>query len=82
VFNFVFEDHFLALKILEYLHLNPNSVLIHWAKTKMSSADHNLSDERLADMILQKLESYKGISYAELVESALQSERRKLANIV
>jgi hypothetical protein len=48
----------------------------------MTSADHNVSDEQLAELILQKLENYKGISYAELVDAALQVERKKLANIV
>ena len=48
----------------------------------MGAVDHSMSDERLAEIILRKLENYKGVSYSELVDAALKSERRKLANLV
>ncbi len=62
--------------------MSPSAILTHWAIAKMNAADHSMSDERLAELILRKLENYKGVSYSELVDAALKAERRKLANLV
>eukprot|EP00475_Leptophrys_vorax_P028322 TRINITY_DN4090_c0_g1_i7.p1 TRINITY_DN4090_c0_g1~~TRINITY_DN4090_c0_g1_i7.p1 ORF type:complete len:726 (-),score=190.04 TRINITY_DN4090_c0_g1_i7:1955-4132(-) len=71
--------HLLALRICEYLHLNPTSVLIHWAAAKMNSTDFSVSDAALADMIVKKLERYKGVSYSDVAEAALKAQRLSLA---
>jgi hypothetical protein len=62
--------------------MNPTNVLIHWAGAKMYATDYNVSDDALADMIVKKLEKYKGVSYSEVAEAALKAERHRLATIV
>lgn len=73
--------HLLALRVCEYLKLSPNSVLIHWASSKLESST-SLSDESLAKTIVSKLEMYPGISYAEIATSAFRSGRLKLATLL
>ncbi|KZV16281.1 vacuolar protein sorting-associated protein 16 [Dorcoceras hygrometricum] len=70
--------HLLALRISEYLGLNQEVVVMHWACTKIT-ASLPISDANLLQILLDKLKICKGISYAAVAAHADKSGRRKLA---
>ncbi|XP_073138989.1 protein VACUOLELESS1 isoform X2 [Henckelia pumila] len=70
--------HLLALRISEYLGLNQEVVVMHWACTKIT-ASLPISDASLLQILLDKLKICKGISYAAVAAHADKSGRRKLA---
>jgi hypothetical protein len=72
--------HLLALRICEYLRLNPHNVLVHWACTKARLS--SLPDNTLALEIVKKLKAYPNVSYAEISESAYKAQRLQLATLV
>ncbi|TPX34404.1 hypothetical protein SmJEL517_g02979 [Synchytrium microbalum] len=70
--------HLLALRICEYLKLDNDRVLTHWAsvKVKQTVAD----DESVSRVIVDKLGGDKsGISYAEVAKVAYTSGHTRLA---
>lgn len=70
--------HLLALRISEYLNLNPEVVIMHWASAKIS-ASSTTHDNDLLEILLDKLKLCKSISYAAIAAHADNSGRRKLA---
>ncbi|ONK69968.1 uncharacterized protein A4U43_C05F28830 [Asparagus officinalis] len=70
--------HLLALRISEYLNLNIEVVIRHWACTKIT-ASSSIDDIALLDILLEKLKLCKDISYAAIAGHADKSGRRKLA---
>ncbi|KAL5220130.1 hypothetical protein ABZP36_024843 [Zizania latifolia] len=70
--------HLLALRISEYLNLNPEVVIMHWACEKIT-ASAAIPDTVLLGGLLDKLRLCKGISYAAVAAHADNSGRRKLA---
>ncbi|MQM07858.1 hypothetical protein Taro_040703, partial [Colocasia esculenta] len=71
-------QHFLALRISEYLNLNPEVVVMHWACAKIT-ASTAIHDGALLDILLDKLKLCKGISYAAVAAHADNCGKRKLA---
>ncbi|GAB2276093.1 vacuolar protein sorting-associated protein 16 [Dionaea muscipula] len=70
--------HLLALRLSEYLGLNQELVVMHWACSKIT-ASLTIPDPALLDILLDKLKLCKSISYAAVAEHADKSGRRKLA---
>ncbi|VVA29168.1 PREDICTED: vacuolar [Prunus dulcis] len=70
--------HFLALRVSEYLGMNQEMVIMHWACSKIS-ASLAISDATLLEILLDKLKLCKGISYAAVAAHADKNGRRKLA---
>ncbi|GAB4837663.1 vacuolar protein sorting-associated protein 16 [Ancistrocladus abbreviatus] len=70
--------HFLALRLSEYLGLNQELVVMHWACAKIT-ASLAIPDPALLEILLEKLKLSKSISYAAVAEHADKSGRRKLA---
>lgn len=70
--------HFLALRVSEYLGMNQEMVIMHWACSKIS-ASLVISDATLLEILLDKLKLCKGISYAAVAAHADKNGRRKLA---
>ncbi|XP_065851815.1 protein VACUOLELESS1 [Euphorbia lathyris] len=70
--------HLLALRISEYLGMNQEVVIMHWACSKIT-ASLSIPDATLLDILLDKLKLSKGISYAAVAAHADKSGRRKLA---
>ncbi|TVU02482.1 hypothetical protein EJB05_52035, partial [Eragrostis curvula] len=70
--------HLLALRISEYLNLNPEVVIMHWACEKITASD-TIPDTVLLEGLLDKLRLCKGISYAAVAAHADNSGRRRLA---
>uniref|UniRef100_A0A7N0UAE0 Protein VACUOLELESS1 n=1 Tax=Kalanchoe fedtschenkoi TaxID=63787 RepID=A0A7N0UAE0_KALFE len=70
--------HLLALRISEYLGMNPELVVMHWACSKIT-ASLAIPDATLLALLLEKLQLCKGISYAAVAAHADKSGRRKLA---
>ncbi|TPX37893.1 hypothetical protein SeMB42_g06813 [Synchytrium endobioticum] len=70
--------HLLALRVCEYLKLDIDRALTHWASVKVQ---HTVGDdEGVARLILDKLGGNKsGISYAEVAKVAYTSGHTKLA---
>ncbi|VAH62507.1 unnamed protein product [Triticum turgidum subsp. durum] len=71
-------QHLLALRISEYLNLNPEVVIMHWACEKIT-ASAAIPDVVLLEGLLDKLRLCKSISYAAVAAHADNSGRRKLA---
>ncbi|XP_031257180.1 protein VACUOLELESS1 [Pistacia vera] len=70
--------HLLALRISEYLRMNQEVVIMHWACSKIT-ASLAIPDVTLLEILLDKLKLCKGISYAAVAAHADKSGRRKLA---
>ncbi|XP_008811095.2 protein VACUOLELESS1 [Phoenix dactylifera] len=73
--------HLVALRISEYLNLNPEVVLMHWACSKIT-ASPAIQDAALLEILLDKLKLCKGISYAAIAAHADNTGRRKLAALL
>ncbi|KAI5662106.1 hypothetical protein M9H77_21429 [Catharanthus roseus] len=71
-------QHLLALRISEYLGMNQEIVIMHWACTKIT-ASLAIPDANLLEILLDKLKLCKGISYAAVAAHADKNGRRKLA---
>ncbi|QCD82512.1 hypothetical protein DEO72_LG2g2851 [Vigna unguiculata] len=74
-------QHLLALKISEYLGMNQEVVIKHWACSKIT-ASLAIPDAALLEILLDKLKLCKGISYAAVAAHADKSGRRKLAALL
>ncbi|PIA41558.1 hypothetical protein AQUCO_02200179v1 [Aquilegia coerulea] len=72
------QQHLVALRISEYLGLNQEVVIMHWACAKIT-ASVSISDLSLLEILLDKLKLCKGISYAAIAAHADNNGRRKLA---
>ncbi|KAJ3670766.1 hypothetical protein LUZ60_008192 [Juncus effusus] len=70
-------QHLLALRISEYLNLNPEVVIMHWACEKITVSP-SIPDSALLEALLDKLKLCKGISYAAIAAHADSNGRRKL----
>ncbi|KAI9177733.1 hypothetical protein LWI28_018573 [Acer negundo] len=70
--------HLLALRISEYLGMSQEVVIMHWACSKIT-ASLAIPDATLLEILLDKLELCKCISYAAVAAHADKSGRRKLA---
>ncbi|KAK4607376.1 hypothetical protein RGQ29_001281 [Quercus rubra] len=71
-------QHLLALRISEYLGMNQEVVIMHWACSKIT-ASLAIPDAALLEILLDKLRLCKGISYAAVSAHADKNGRRKLA---
>eukprot|EP00698_Gefionella_okellyi_P023700 TRINITY_DN8167_c0_g1_i1.p1 TRINITY_DN8167_c0_g1~~TRINITY_DN8167_c0_g1_i1.p1 ORF type:complete len:850 (-),score=211.21 TRINITY_DN8167_c0_g1_i1:1962-4364(-) len=70
-------EYLLALRICNYLKLNKNRVLVHWACEKVKTSTK--SDEQIRMAIVSKLADAPGISYAEVAAAAHAASRKTLA---
>ncbi|XP_074556123.1 protein VACUOLELESS1 [Curcuma longa] len=73
--------HLVALRISQYLSLNPEVVIMHWACAKIT-ASSAIQDSSLLEILLDKIKLCKGISYAAIAAHADKSGRRKLAAMI
>ncbi|KAH7651892.1 Vacuolar protein sorting-associated protein 16 [Dioscorea alata] len=73
--------HLVALRISEYINLNPEVVVMHWACAKIT-ASAAIQDVPLLETLLDKLKLCKGISYAAIAAHADNCGRRKLAALL
>ncbi|XP_040992233.1 protein VACUOLELESS1 [Juglans microcarpa x Juglans regia] len=71
-------QHLLALRISDYLGMNQEVVIMHWACSKIT-ASLAIPDATLLEILLDKLKLCKGISYAAVAAHADKNGRRKLA---
>eukprot|EP00457_Paulinella_chromatophora_P001435 gb/GEZN01001437.1/.p1 GENE.gb/GEZN01001437.1/~~gb/GEZN01001437.1/.p1 ORF type:complete len:837 (-),score=141.79 gb/GEZN01001437.1/:524-3034(-) len=70
--------HLLALRICEFVRIPPERVLTHWAREKIKAADLETDDE-LAELIVGKLATCPGISFAAIAATANDKGRTHLA---
>ncbi|EGC36173.1 hypothetical protein DICPUDRAFT_32286 [Dictyostelium purpureum] len=68
--------HLLAWRICDYLKIKSDVVLNHWACTKVRT---DIPDQELSQIIIKKLESVPGISFANIASQAFLSGRSKVA---
>ncbi|KAJ0961270.1 hypothetical protein J5N97_000770 [Dioscorea zingiberensis] len=73
--------HLVALRISEYINLNPEVVIMHWACAKITTSAP-IQDVPLLESLLDKLKLCKGISYAAIAAHADNCGRRKLAALL
>lgn len=75
-------QHLIAFRICDYLNIKKDKILIHWASWKVraaaDSAGRDLHEAQqqqdiLADIIVEKLNSVPGISYAEVASTGTWS---------
>ncbi|XP_028076570.1 protein VACUOLELESS1-like isoform X3 [Camellia sinensis] len=71
-------QHVVALRISEYLGMNQEVVIMHWACAKIT-ASLAIPDITLLEILLDKLIICKSISYAAVAAHTDKSGRRKLA---
>lgn len=71
-------QHLVALRISDYLGLNQELVIMQWACAKITSSPA-INDESLLELLLDKLNLCKGISFAAIAAHADNTGRRKLA---
>lgn len=71
-------QHLLALRISEYIGMNQEVVIMHWACAKIT-ASLTIPDAQLLEILHDKLKLCKGISYAAVAGHAEKNGRRKLA---
>ncbi|KAJ0669793.1 putative transcription factor WD40-like family [Helianthus annuus] len=71
-------QHLLALRISDYLGMNQEVVIMHWACAKLSVSSA-IPDATLLEILLDKLKLSRSISYAAVAAHADQIGRRKLA---
>ncbi|KAI9292478.1 hypothetical protein K502DRAFT_325777 [Neoconidiobolus thromboides FSU 785] len=70
-------QHYLALKITQFLNLNCNDILIDWACEKLRNS---LEDEETTSrIILDKISNYQGLSYHKIAKVANQNGQLQLA---
>ncbi|CAN8284876.1 unnamed protein product [Cochlearia groenlandica] len=74
-------SHLLALRISEYLGMNKEVVIMHWACAKIT-ASPSTPDSHLLEILLDKLQLCRGISYAAVATHADNCGRRKLAALL
>ena len=78
--------HALAYSMCDYLGLNSDPVLIHWASTKVRLAarepETDESNRILVQQITEKLASNPVISYSDIARTALSIKRPKLATLL
>ncbi|KAM0932749.1 putative transcription factor WD40-like family [Dioscorea sansibarensis] len=73
--------HLVALRISEYINLNPEVVVMHWSCAKIT-ASAAIQDVPLLETLLDKLKLCKGVSYAAIAAHADNCGRRKLAALL
>jgi len=73
--------HLLALRICAYLRIHPERVLVHWACVKIRCCEE-VSDERLGEIIVEKLAVCPGISFSAVASTAFRYGRRSLATLL
>ncbi|KAJ1660490.1 Vacuolar protein sorting-associated protein 16 [Dispira simplex] len=69
--------HLLALRMCQYLKLNPDRVYVHWACTKIKTSTSD--EDTLYRVILEKLGGKQGLSFAEIAHTASHLGYEKLA---
>jgi len=72
--------HLLAFRIAEYLDINTEKILVHWACAKVKKAD--LDDKAVCYQIVEKLGNHPGVSFAEVAKTAFKMGRPELATQV
>ena len=80
-------EYLLAIRLCQYLKMEVDKVIVHWACTKIAAseddeASERLSDEKLGEMIISKLMMVPGISFAPIATTAFRYGRRALATMV
>ncbi|KAJ1920612.1 Vacuolar protein [Mycoemilia scoparia] len=70
-------QHLLAIKICDYLDEPRDKIYIHWACSKIRSA--NEEEDKLYHILMEKLSTVGGISYFEIAEAANDNGYSKLA---
>ncbi|CAM6111380.1 unnamed protein product [Calypogeia fissa] len=73
--------HLLALRISEYLGLDQEVVLVHWACSKIS-ASSEVPDAVLLAILVEKLKICPSIPYAAVAANAYKNGRAKLAALL
>ncbi|QPG74808.1 hypothetical protein FOA43_002144 [Brettanomyces nanus] len=71
------KEHFLCLKLADFLDLPKGDILLNWADCKIKTAG-DLNDEQLANIIIKRL-AKKRISFASIAEVAYQEGRKVLS---
>ena len=93
-------EYLLAIRVCQYLKMEVDRVIVHWACTKIKASEDDdadeedaapagqkkaggrISDEKLGEMIISKLLSCPGISFAPIATTAYRYGRRALAVMV
>lgn len=76
-------QHFLALRICDYLRVPRERVLLHWACERVrAGVARGESDERIRDVVRAKLVGTRGVPYADVALAAGRAERPRLATML
>ncbi|EEH40515.2 vacuolar protein sorting-associated protein [Paracoccidioides lutzii Pb01] len=70
-------EYLLAIRVSEYLHLPTDKIYVHWASEKVKTSTED--DDTICDLVVQKLQGKRGISFESIAQSAYDEGRGHLA---
>eukprot|EP01130_Rhizamoeba_saxonica_P013813 TRINITY_DN5935_c0_g1_i2.p1 TRINITY_DN5935_c0_g1~~TRINITY_DN5935_c0_g1_i2.p1 ORF type:complete len:791 (-),score=174.87 TRINITY_DN5935_c0_g1_i2:57-2429(-) len=70
--------HQLAYEICKYMDRRTDDVLVHWSSMKVQY-DQYLSDNEMANQIVDKLKELPGVNFAQIAATAHREGRKELA---
>ncbi|MDP2435525.1 MAG: hypothetical protein Q8P67_07265 [archaeon] len=73
--------HLLAWRICQYLGVKGDRVLVNWACAKVK-ASTNLNARQVCALVVERLNTVPGISYAEIASTAYKSGNPELATLL
>lgn len=87
--------HLLSIKLSEFLNLKPDSILKHWAKSKISrmksmtpnsvvigSSESNEIEDQVSESIIKKFAQQPSANYSSVAKVAFKAGRIRLATKV
>lgn len=70
-------EYLLAIRISEYLHLPADKIYVHWASQKVKTSSE--ADDAICNMVVERLEAKRGISFESVAQTAYDEGRAHLA---
>ncbi|EEQ89941.1 hypothetical protein RJZ56_004756 [Blastomyces dermatitidis] len=70
-------EYLLAIRVSEYLRLPTDKIYVHWASQKVKTSAED--DDTICDMVVEKLQGKRGISFETIAQSAYDEGRGHLA---
>jgi hypothetical protein len=70
-------EYLLAVYISEFLHFSRDKIYVHWAKEKVRTSTED--DDAICQLVVQRLQGKKGITFESIAQAAFDEGRSHLA---
>lgn len=70
-------EFLLAIRVSEFLHLPADKIYVHWASQKVKNSHED--DDAICNLVVQRLQGKRGISFEAIAQSAYDEGRAHLA---